>query len=201
MKTIAQINSIAGSLKTVSFKEFLDLIPTKETAKQIHEFNTVVKYECDPAQPDNSQDFETAHYIRSIAFLTQNPDLESFKKDLFAQTTVLRVFKYSLSEMIEDGAFNSVVEFGTPEYLVRIAPRAWLVGNPNDFCKVNHKNTSALICYRKNASLLYRVERLNEEDAIQTFLNNFAEMRIDSPDLPTITAEELRKNFRSGKYF
>jgi hypothetical protein len=161
VKTSFQINTCAGYLKPISFKKFLELVPIKEATKSTYWFNQKVDSIYDLAQPDDSLVVQDHNYIRCVVHLSENFD--SLKKDLFTHTTILRVFKYPIFEMAENGAVESLIRSGNPEYLVRVSPRAWLIANPNDFALVKHGDATALACYFKNRSLLYVVERTTEE--------------------------------------
>ena len=125
MKT--QIQTPAGPIKIISFKEFIDLIPVKE-------YDRNVGY---------ATYFQRKSYSSST-YGTWHSDIRdtrvnvSFQKsvlwvDFTGPTNISEVPKRNLTEMAIDITTESVKNMGRPTHLVRLAKRIWLAVDPTDF--------------------------------------------------------------------
>ena len=182
MKTIT---TYGAKVEIIPFKEFLKRIKVRQDDSKLYYFNTCLGY------GDINKDDSESTYQRTAIYLSKLDETEVFKTQLVSQAHFVYWFKRDLNEMIEDAAVAHLERFGTAECIVNIAPRTWLVANPDDFIIVRGKNGAALVCYQKHRNLLFQISHHTEESALKGIGN------IKLSDGSKVDLEEAKKNLRA----
>lgn len=151
------VNTSAGSLKVITLAEFLRNVPKKVTAPNEHYVNI--------ATLDRGTDSvnQREYYLKNV-----NTDgrlfVESMFEEIEKQFPDFGFFEGYEQEHIHEAAANSAMEMGTPSCLVRLAPRIWMVANPQDFVLYqgiantdNVPNKAMLVCVNPNKVVINEV--------------------------------------------
>jgi hypothetical protein len=178
-------NTAAGSIQTISFKKFLELVPIRRDDSDLYQFNTCLGYS------DFNDTESDSTYVRTAIYLSKLDEMEICKIHLVSQAKFSYWLKRNLEEMVEDAAIASLERYGVPSYLVRISPRTWLIADPNDFVRVVGKLGNGLACYQKQRTLLFKISHNTEESVLSAIANS------SLADGTKFDLEEVKKNLRA----
>lgn len=144
-----------GSLKIVSKKDFLALIPTKEWFKD----HISVEIYRSPFPKhlffDAELDFPTIPAMIKTFFLEE----KILSEDFYDYESREENAKYNLIEMIYDMTIKSANEMGNPTYLVRLSRRVWMAANPQDFVIFTNNLGSRLVNYRPKKTVCWKITK------------------------------------------
>jgi hypothetical protein len=186
MNTASQQTVVGFNVKFVTFKEFLDAVATVNIKFNVQHYNCQIGT---TSFEEDGRAEEVDLYSRRAVTLIRGHVADVALASLMPQLTLKFLFKRDLVEMVEEAAINSVENYGLPTHVVRLAPRYWMIANPEDFKLLKNGNSVALVCYAPNKNFAGRIDRMLEADFVK-WAKQVA---------PEMSEEEIVKNARSGK--
>jgi len=164
-------NSTAGYIKLITLKQFLTLeeIPVKFNSEETVLFDTLISngsYGAN-AVPEYETITEVCSYERCQSKLVKGNYYDILENGLLLQTKRAIVFKKGALELFEDLCLASLIEFGESRYLVRLAPRTWLIADPQDY-KIyvdEKKEKFAIANMARVRGIVHEFLRVTEDEA------------------------------------
>lgn len=184
-KVIKTINNNAGSIDVISFKEFLKRIHVLKFSKELYLYNKCV------GNSTSELDGYESTYMMAALVLSDSKKEGHLKAQLVSQIKVRYQYKRDLIEMIEQISIDSMAEYGSPNCLVRIAPRNWLLANTEDFNLIRGLSISGIACLYPNRNFLVSVTKATESEVLDS---------ISKSDLINnihFDIEEIKQNLRN----
>ena len=162
-----EVNTTAvGIVDFISLDKFLDLIATNPTdEKNTVIFNSLLSYGLPAKMNENGEGEDIATYQRCITGFVSDKD--GLKNSLITQAKVCQKFNEGLQELMENITVESIMEYGSPDYLVNIGPRMWVATTPSDFIIYENKETGkkALACVAKGRLVINNILKTTEKES------------------------------------
>lgn len=65
----------------------------------------------------------------------------------------------NFEEIIEEMAYRYVSEYGSPQYLVRVGPRQWMLSNVDDYVMCYTNTKISVVCSRPYRQFIYNIKK------------------------------------------
>jgi hypothetical protein len=157
--------TIAGYIKPITIREFAKLIPRAVTGMTAQPFNTMVKSDYTWVAEEDAPTVSVSNYKRLVAYPNQLDPIKAILTGLGLQASYKIVYKNTPLYILEDAAVEQAENFGEPTHAVRIAPRQWLMVNPEDYTLYWNENGYALACFRQDLTIVNEVLRITLKQA------------------------------------
>jgi hypothetical protein len=149
------INGPYGSIKPITFKNFLSLIGTN-----IHPDNTSYAIFSKKVLFDRyvikNPDISYPSYNSEVLYLQYDNVLPS---DILKHLNIEECDKTSLLDMVYDIATTSICNNGSPSHLVLMAPRLWMCANPKDFAIHGSNVGMNIACFYPQKTICWAVKK------------------------------------------
>jgi hypothetical protein len=160
----------------------------------MYDYNALVKVgEFGPdIIPDNG---EESQYVRKSHLLIEptESEVKMFASQLLPQGTMRNVYKKDAVSQVEDMALAYALEFGNPTFLVLVAPRTWMVADPEDFAIIRNGKKATIVNFYLNRLRFCKIEYTTEDQAFESAVNYYK-----AKGLPVPSDDEIRKHLKAG---
>jgi hypothetical protein len=161
------ISADAGSVELISFKKFISLLSVVKTEKEIHHFNTLLGYEENSSPNYCLEGVDNISNYKRLAVYPNGIDkVKSSLATLVLQAQSMYIFKESPQELLEKATLDYVMDFGEPQYAVRVGTRTWMIANLEDFQLIENNNGHALACLVQCRTKLIDVLKQTQEEVL-----------------------------------
>lgn len=166
------IFTFGGELEIITLKEFLKRVQVAEIKEHKKAFNTQIK----SYTPYIIEEEGVVHieeeclYSRRLAYLSSLTPSNAAQIALGLQAHHGMVFYHNPVEMLEDAIIQHLEFFGDSKYAVRIAPRMWMIADPDDFmlyCVSSNVNVYALACLYEARTFVKEVSRITAKEVLK----------------------------------
>lgn len=175
----------------VTWKEFLALIPKKETPCNPYSFTKVLSSPF-PGFPDSPpqdlSDIYPSNFSKGLIMLRPKSN-KSLLADLYSQATLKTLYEEDFESMVSDALISHVEDLGVGEYLVHLADRIWMVADPSDFTLVENGGLAALLVLHPYRCKIVKTHETTLASLLASMVATF----------PLVPPAEIIKNLKSGR--
>lgn len=162
MKTLNSVSEV----KLMTFEKFLleILHCTGHDSRSPKEFNTLINYSMFVESEEDGFVENIATYQRCMSgwCLTD----EELKNSLIPQCGVQRLFMKDIRMLAEEACIKSIENYGVPTCLVQLAPRLYLVANPEDWRIYQSTDGKRAICGTERVrNIIVNIDRMTQVEA------------------------------------
>lgn len=167
------INTLAGPIQQITFKEFLNRIAVRTVTGAEAGFNAQVSIGSDAQLDDGTvhPTWEESSYIRKLLPLLKPLSDEQREliclRDLLSQASIGHLWKAPLMEQIETMCVDILNNFGNPDSLVELLPGVLLLASSHDYLIYEGEKGVSLACLYPHRTIAYQVSSLTLDEALK----------------------------------